>query len=93
MATNYVSKMKKASWNETSMKETILVVKTNKVGLCLRKAAALEHLVCQSILWDVDYIRQKKVTQEIILILSTKNYMVDFKICCLKSQEEEWKNI
>ena len=48
MATNYVGKMKQASWNETSMKETILVAKTNKVGLCLRKAAALEHLVCQS---------------------------------------------
>ena len=50
MVTNYVGKMKQASWNETSMKETILVVKTNKVGLCLRKAAALEHLVCQRIL-------------------------------------------
>ena len=50
MATNYVGKMKQASWNETSMKETILVAKTNKVGLCFRKAAGLEHLVCQNIL-------------------------------------------
>ena len=33
MVRNYVRKTKQASWNETSMKEAILAVKTNKMGL------------------------------------------------------------
>ena len=37
MVRKYVRKTKQASWNETSMKEAILAVKTNKMGL--RKAA------------------------------------------------------
>ena len=34
---NYLRKTKQAPWNETSMKEAILALKTNKMGL--RKAA------------------------------------------------------
>ena len=37
MVRRYVRKTKQASWNETSMKEAILALKTNKMGL--RKAA------------------------------------------------------
>ena len=37
MVKSCVSKTKQASWNETSTKETILALKTNKMGL--RKAA------------------------------------------------------
>ena len=37
MVGNYVRKTKQASWNETGMKEAILTIKTNKMGL--RKAA------------------------------------------------------
>ena len=37
MVRNYVRKTKQASWNETSMKEVILAVKTKKMGL--RKAS------------------------------------------------------
>ena len=37
MVRRYVRKTKQASWNETSMKEAILALKTNKIGL--RKAA------------------------------------------------------
>ena len=32
MVRNYVRKAKQASWNETSMKEVILAVKTKKMG-------------------------------------------------------------
>ena len=39
MVRNYVRKMKQASWNETSMKEAILAVKTRKMGL--RKASRI----------------------------------------------------
>ena len=37
MVRNYLHKMKQAAWNETSMKEAILALKTNKMRL--RKAA------------------------------------------------------
>ena len=37
MVRSCVRKTKQASWNETSMKEAILALKTNKMGL--RKAA------------------------------------------------------
>ena len=37
MVKSYVCKTKQASWNETSMKEAILALRTNKMGL--RKAA------------------------------------------------------
>ena len=37
MVRSYLRKTKQVSWNETSMKEAILALKTNKMGL--RKAA------------------------------------------------------
>ena len=84
MVRSYVRKTKQASWNETSMKETNLALRTNKMGL--RKAARTFDVAKDSFRRRLQ--KQKKVTQVIILILST-NITCRFGNVLSESQEKE----
>ena len=65
------------------MKEAILALKTNKMGL--RKAARTFDVSKDSFRRRLQ--SQKKLTQVIILILSTNSYLVDLEMCCLKAKK------
>ena len=84
MLRNYECKTKQASWNETSIKEAIFVLKTNKMGL--GKVARTFDMTKDSFRRRLQKL--EKVTQVIILILSINNYLVDLEMCCLKVKKK-----
>ena len=83
MVRHYVRKMKQASWNETSMKEVILAVKTKKMGLS--KASRTFDVPKDSLRRRLQKLEKSNT------ILFTRKCLVSFEMCCLKAKKRSSK--
>ena len=87
MVRRYVRKTKQASWNETSMKEAILALKTNKMGL--RKAARTFDVAKDSFRRRLQKLEKSNTGDNTDII--HKQLLGRFGNVLSESQEEELK--
>ena len=87
MVRSYVRKTKQASWNKTSMKQTILPLKTNKMGL--RKAARTFDVAKDSFRCRLQKLEKSNTGDNTDII--HKQLLGRFGNVLSESQEEELK--
>ena len=87
MVRNYVRKTKQASWNETSKKETILAVRTKKMGL--RKASRIFDVPKASLRRRLQKLEKSNTGDNTDII--HKKLLGRFRNVLSESQEEELK--